>query len=184
MPWSELITLYLELINKFTDDENGYHLGPFNALLSILFPSCDGYQVIPSFKQIPGTTYFTFVYVITGREVPVLFMDARTYIEYNTPSIRKQADDQMRHRLLDFIEGTVPIPKLYGISAFGTRICVYEYTTEDRTLTPACIIPHPLIVTDTAPKERWNLDILGQEGEARLKEVVAHIKEMVSELHD
>ncbi|KAI6024393.1 hypothetical protein EDC04DRAFT_277117 [Pisolithus marmoratus] len=125
MPWPELITLYLELINKFTD-ENGYHLGPFNALLSILFPSCDGYQVIPSFKQIPGTTYFTFVYVITGREVPVLFMDVRTYIE-----------------LLDFIEGTVPIPKLYGISAFGTRICVYEYTTEDRTLTPACITSSP-----------------------------------------
>ena len=40
----------------------------------------------------------------------------------------------------------------------------------------ASIASHPELVTDTAPKGRWNLDILEPQGKARLKEVVGHIK--------
>jgi len=88
----------------------------------------------------------------------------------------------MRERVLDFTAGSISIPKLYGVSALGTRFCVYEYTPSSRSLTPLRIDPHPDFVTDTAPKERWNLDFLEPQGEDRLKEVVRHIKEMVARL--
>ena len=59
----------------------------------------------------------------------------------------------MRDRFLDF-SGTVAIPKLYGISALGTQFSVHEYTSGTRSLTPPRILPHPVIVNDTAPQER------------------------------
>ena len=70
------------------------------------------------------------------------------------------------------------------LSALGTRFCVYEYTVANRLLTPPHIVPHPKLVTDIAPKERWNLDILEPQGEARLREVVDHVKAMVAGLHN
>lgn len=90
----------------------------------------------------------------------------------------------MRDIVLDFTADNIPIPTLYGLSALGTRICVYEYTVANRSLTPLRIVPHPELVTDTAPKERWILDILEPQGEARLKEVVGHIKAMVADLYN
>jgi hypothetical protein len=70
----------------------------------------------------------------------------------------------MRGRVFDFATGSIPIPKLYGLSVLGTRFCVYEYTIANCILTPLCIVPHPKLISDTAPKERWNLDILEPQG--------------------
>lgn len=179
MPWPDFITLF---VNKFTTEESDYY-GPFNALLNHLFPASEYYQIAPQFKRVAGSIDITIIYPITRRRVPVLFIELKTYVAYDTDSARKGADDQMRDRVLDFTAGNIPIPTLYGLSALGTRICVYEYTTATGTLTPPRIVPHPEIVTVTAPKERWNLDILEPQGEARLKEVVGHIKAMVADLH-
>ncbi|KAI6039463.1 hypothetical protein EDC04DRAFT_3140889 [Pisolithus marmoratus] len=183
MPWSEHVILQFEFVNKFTTDDNEYY-GPFYVLLAEFFPPTEGYQISP----IPRTQAFPFMYVITiiaaRRQVPILFVEIKNYIAHDDAVTREQADEQMRLKFLDFVEGSMPIPKLYGISALGTQICVYEYTAEDHTLTPERILPHPPFVTDIAPKERWNLDIMEPEGETRLKEVVSHIREMVSELLD
>jgi hypothetical protein len=160
--------------------------GPFNALLNELFPASEYYQVAPQFERIAGSIDFTVIYLITRRKVPILFIEVKPYVAYDSDSSRKAADDQMRERILDsdFTAGSIHIPKLYGISALGTRFCVYEYTPASRSLTPLRIAPHPHPVTDTAPKERWDLDFLEPQGEARLKEVVRHIKEMVVDLHN
>lgn len=72
-------------------------------------------------------------------------------------------------------------PLLYWLSGLGTPVCFYEYTVENRAFTPLRIMHHPNYVTGTAPKERWSLDTFEPEGEAKLKEVVAHIKEMVAD---
>ncbi|KAI6034804.1 hypothetical protein EDC04DRAFT_2200344 [Pisolithus marmoratus] len=136
------------------------------------------------FKRIPDTMTFTFTFLITitSRMVPILFVEVKPYITYNDAFAREEADDHMRHGFYHFVEESTPVPKLYGISALGTRFCVYEYTAEDRRITLKCITPDHKFVTDTAPKERWNLDILQPEGEARLKEVVGYIKKMAAEL--
>ncbi|KAF8491305.1 hypothetical protein JB92DRAFT_2753236, partial [Gautieria morchelliformis] len=114
---------------------------------------------------------------------PGLPLQVKSYVAYNSDASRKDADDQMRERVLDFTAGSTPIPKLYGISALGTRFCVYEYNYASRSLTPLRIIPHPHLVTNIAPKERWDLDVLEPQGEVKLKEIVHHIKEMVTD-HD
>lgn len=181
MPWPEFITLQFELVNKFTTEESDYY-GPFNSLLNQLFPASEYYQIAPQFKRVAGSINFTIIYLIARRKVPVLFIELKTHVAYDTDS--KAADDQMRDRVLDFTAGSIPIPKLYGLSALGTRFCVYEYTVANRSLTPTRIVPHPSLATDTAPKETWNLDILEPQGEARLKEVVGHIKAMVADLHN
>ena len=178
MPWPEFITLQFELVNKFTTEERDYY-GPFNALLNQLFPASEYYQIAPQFKRVAGSINFTIIYLIARRKVPVLFIELKTHVAYDTDS-----DDQMRDRVLDFTAGSIPIPKLYGLSALGTRFCVYEYTVANRSLTPTRIVPHPELATDTAPKETWNLDILEPQGEARLKEVVGHIRAMVADLHN
>jgi hypothetical protein len=183
MPWPNFITFQFELVNKFTTDESEYY-GPFNALLNELFPASEYYQVAPQFKRIAGSIDFTVIYLITRRKVPILFIEVKPYIAYDSDSARKAADDQMRERVLDFTAASIPIPKLYGISALGTRFCVYKYTPASRALTPPRIVPDPELVTDTAPKERWDLDFLEPQGEVRLKEVVLHIKEMVADLRD
>ena len=181
MPWPEYITFQFELVNKSTTDE-GEYCGPFNALLNDLFPASEYYQVAPLFKRIAGSIDYTLIYLITRRKIPILFIEVKPLVAYDLDSSRKAADDQMRERVLDFTAGSIPISTLYGISALGTRFCVYEYTPSSRSLTPPRIDPQPGFVTDTAPKERWKLDFLEPQGEARLKQVVHHIKGMVAGL--
>jgi len=181
MPWPEHIALQFELVNQFTTEENDYY-GPFNSLLTDLFPTSEYYQVAPQFKRVKGSMDFSVIFLVTRRKVPVFFIELKTYVACDTASTRIQADDQMRDRFLDFRMGSIPIPTLYGLSAFGTRICVYEFNVESDILTPERISRHKKMFTDAAPKEWWNLDILEPQGEARLKEIVGQIKAMAANL--
>lgn len=104
-----------------------------------------------------------------------MFVNVETYVACDSDRVRKFVDNKLRNKLLDSDGGSMPIPMLYGPSAFGTQFCVYEYTPEGRSLLSD-------LVTNTAPRDRWNLDISELEGEARLKEVVGHIRQMVAKL--
>jgi hypothetical protein len=176
MPWPQFITLQFEVVNDY--------YGPFNTLLSELFPASEYYQVAPQLKRIAGSTNYSVIYIVTWHKVPVFFIELKTYVAYEKNSARAEADDQMRSRFLDFNAGSNPIPTLYGLSALGTRFSVYEYTVANRALTPTRILPHAELLTDTAPRQRWNLDILEPQGEARLKDIVGHIKAMVADLNN
>jgi hypothetical protein len=103
------------------------------------------------------------------RKVPVFSLDVKPYLDlaFDHDSSRKEADDQMCDRFLDFASESLPLPKVFGISALGTRYSVYEYDPHDRTLTPMRIIPHPDIVNDSAPLWRWDYDVLAPEGQAK-----------------
>ncbi|EDQ99633.1 uncharacterized protein LACBIDRAFT_334858 [Laccaria bicolor S238N-H82] len=86
----------------------------------------------------------------------------KTYIAYDTDSARKEADDQMRDMVLDFTAENIPIPTLYGLSALGTRICVYEYTVANRSLTPPRMSLIPTLLPTLRPRKdgfliSWNL---------------------------
>jgi len=155
--------------------------GPYDALLADLFPRSEHYQVSPQFKGIPGTMPFdlTVLYISMKRRVPALFIDIRTFLALNHGPSRATADSLMRERFLDFSSGSLPQTKFIGISAMGTRFAVYEYTPQDRNLVPSCTMPHPDIVTDTAPKERWSYDIMEAAGEAIFRAIVAEIKTML-----
>lgn len=75
----------------------------------------------------------------------------------------------------ELASGTVA-PTLYGLSAFGPQFCVYAYNSVTRsTLHPRDTI----IIDDTAPEAQWAYNLLEETGEAKLREIVNHIKTMV-----
>ncbi|KAF8265925.1 hypothetical protein EI94DRAFT_255052 [Lactarius quietus] len=144
MPWPEFITLQFELVNEFATNDSEYY-GPFNALLNELFPASEYYQIAPLFGRTAGSIYPAVVFLITRRKVPVFLIGVQNHVAYDTASSRKAADGQMRETFLDYSAGS--LPNLYGLSIFGTRFCIYEYTAASRSLTPPRIDPHPDVVT-------------------------------------
>jgi hypothetical protein len=73
-----------------------------------------------------------------------------------------------------FIIDACPLPVLHGVSAFGTKLCFYSITKAGLVL-PESIPASPQYVIDTAPVDRWNYDILADEGEAELRRIVQAI---------
>ena len=175
------VTNQFNIIDKRTTDQIDYS-GPFNALLNSLFPASEDYQIALQSQRIAGSIDFTVMFLLE-RKFPVIIVQVMTNVAYETPSSRKAADEQMRESIHDasIRLDARAMPKLYGLSFFGTRFCVYEYTHSSGTLTPRRIGVQPDIITDTAPKERWNLDILEEQGKTRLEEIVGDIKAMVND---
>ena len=110
------------------------------------------------------------------------FVEIKTYRSLANLSARGLADDQMRDRFREFASGSIPTPKLVGISSFGTQLCVYTFTSETRTLEPALITADAHVLNDVAPQNRWAFDMLDEEGEKRLREVVVAAKSMAANL--
>jgi hypothetical protein len=176
----DFVTVQFDNINKRTTDENEYS-GPFNALLNSLFPASSLYQISPQSKRIAGSIDFT-VTLLLKQNIPFFIVQVMTDVAYEIPSSRKAADEQMRQNIHDASTRlSSTIPKLYGLSFFGTRFCVYEYTHTSGVLTPRRIGLEPDIITDTAPKERWDLDILEEKGKTRFGELVGQIKATAEE---
>lgn len=182
MTWSDSVTEQFSLVDLFTTDESDFY-GPYNTLLFELFPPNEHYQVSPQFKRITGSMDFTVLYIVSKRKVPVFFVEIKTSLALDKVFSRTEADDQMRKRFVEFASGSIPTPKLVGLSALGTNFCVYEFTTVDNQLLPVRIIPDPRFLIDTAPKAWWNYDILDPTGEAKLREVVEEVKAMSVDLN-
>jgi hypothetical protein len=156
--------------------------GPYNALLSTLFPIDTAFLVYPNFKtsSTTGTGYRTSMsYKIRLENKPVFVMQLKREKDLKRSSKRMAADEKLRARLGDLIGnallppsflsisklfaiGTCPLPILHGVSVFGTKLCFYSITKE------GLIEPG----TDCAPVSRWNYDILTAEGEAELRRIV------------
>lgn len=67
-----------------------------------------------------------------------------------------------------------PLPNLHTVSAMGTKLCFYNKSRDGRL---AHRIPSdPEFVVDIAPRERWNYDVLEEEGVQKLQAIVEEIK--------
>jgi hypothetical protein len=77
------------------------------------------------------------------------------------------------------------MPVLHAVSAFGARLCFYKMC-RDQPIEPRYIPVRPELRfdTDTTPQERWDSDILEDEGEMRFKNVVEEIKQACAALRD
>ena len=62
----------------------------------------------------------------------------------------------------------VEIPVLYGLSALGSRLCVYTFTKSTNKLEPTLIINTGNRLMDVAPAQRWDIDIMSKEGQQDL----------------
>jgi len=165
-----------------TKDESRFY-GPYNALLNYLFPFEQDFIVVPQYKrpQQCRSVDFTTIFIVSRNEHPVFFMEIKPSNHIQQISTRKDADKQMREEIGTIFDG-VNIDTLYGISALGTRLCLYTVQRGSGDIEPEAIIDNPVRVTDTAPVGRWNIDILDPEGEKRVREVVAHINAMCAGL--
>ncbi|KAF8431366.1 hypothetical protein BGX38DRAFT_1229329 [Terfezia claveryi] len=100
----------------------------------------------------------------------------------NHISTRGEADKQMRERFKKVFD-EVKVDILYGVSAIGTRFCVYQVNAASGYIEPEAISKDPIRVKDTAPAARWDLDVMTVEGRKRLLEIVGHIKTMCEQLY-
>ena len=114
---------------------------------------------------------FTTIFVIQQRQHPVFFLEIKAAEHLRNKSTRAAADKQMRERFEDLGDHV----EMYGVSAIGTKLCFYKYTKDTE---PELILGHTKIVVDTAPKERWEFDVLIAEGERKFREVVGEVKRM------
>ncbi|KIM38555.1 hypothetical protein M413DRAFT_75955 [Hebeloma cylindrosporum] len=181
MPWSNCILEQFETADRYSTDEQEY-LGPYNTLLSSSFHYTEQYQVVPYFKAsvMPGSIDFTTRFIVRKGTFPVFFVDVKPPRHLNERSARAKADEQMHEQFESMgVDGqSLVIPTLYGISAIGTRLSVYKYDKETRVVSPPSVPRNPIKMTDVAPVNRWNTDLLGNIGEKRYKEIVAEVKAM------
>jgi hypothetical protein len=162
-------------------DESVFY-GPFTRLLYTLFSVDSQYEVVPQFTSImrqsgQGGINIVTVLVVEVNGHPVLFMEIKPPATIPYDAKREEADWQMRSLFRD-LRQTLSIPTLHGISAFGTRLSFYEYDHVSHVLRPEVIQADPAYFVDVAPINRWDYDVLQQEGADRLKGVVEKVKEM------
>lgn len=116
-----------------------------------------------------------------GLDSPVLFIEVKPPTYIVPPNARKQAEKQIRARFGSFAH-LVRIPKLYGISAMGRQVAYYTYDRASGAVEPAALPADPNRVTDTAPVERWDTNIMQEEGRTKFLAMVEEIKKMVQDL--
>ena len=161
-------------------DESEYY-GPYNALLGHIFPVDERYIVVPQSKRLKKSVDLTTVFVVRHNRKLVFFIEVKPLGHMENASKRSATGEEMRARYNTLFDD-VEINVLYGVSAIGTRVCFYKWTKETREIMPKAIPSSPDFTIDTAPAERWSLDILTAEGEERLRRVVDDVKTMCKEL--
>jgi hypothetical protein len=179
--WAPTILEQFEIADRYSTDINEY-CGPYNTLLTDLFPHTEGFQVVPDFKApiTFGSINFTTRLVVRYRKIqfPVFFIDIKPALHLEDISTRAKADEQMHEQFESIAGQKFGIPKLYGISALGIRFSLYNYNEATGIISPPSSSHDSMQFIDVAPVNRWNLDLLEKIGEEKFKETVAEVKAM------
>lgn len=196
MTWSAVVLDAFHTL-KPTDPETHWHT-PWHAILDTLFTLEDGFintlqfQDSPHFDDLEDTdissSSSTIYVVTTPSQLPVFFVDVKTPELLADNDDRECTDLQIRHtfkRIIDrYMRYSLPIPPLFGISALGTRISIYQYTPERQHIDPPQLFRiRNTWLGDVAPASRWSHSILMPEGEAKFRAVARETRAMVSTAH-
>lgn len=103
-------------------------------------------------------------YIVHLRGEPVFLLDARPLPNLDDTHTRARADAAVRGRVGGLVRGFV-VPKLYGVSAMGMRWVVHEYRKATNSIVPHAVVRDYVYVTDVAPVERWELELLDEAEE-------------------
>ncbi|KAF8806080.1 hypothetical protein BYT27DRAFT_7141598 [Phlegmacium glaucopus] len=182
MVWPASIVNSFNSVAHITTDESAYY-GPFNKLLSYLFPWESDFEVVPQLKRplnSQGSLDFVTVLVVNFASHPVFFVQVSPSGSLCLRSKREEADIQMRQRFSEFLDKPI-IPVLYGISAMGPILSVYKYDISSG-LSPVLIPRHVRFMNDVAPMDRWNYHILEDAGELCIQTLVYEIKNMCAQV--
>ena len=154
--------------------ENDFY-APFNKLLNYIFPVDSDFTVAPQSYPIPVSIDFVIEYVVLLDNIPVLILEVKEPSRIELLSARQEADTQIRRRLRD-LRSRCTLDTFYGISAFGTQLCTYSIDMHNH-IQPHIIPQDVELLVDTAPKERWNVDILTPTGYVNLMQIFDYIKQ-------
>ncbi|KIM78059.1 hypothetical protein PILCRDRAFT_11507 [Piloderma croceum F 1598] len=155
--------------------------GAYNILLGHAFPVVDGYVVHPQVAPVDfrrDALDFVVYFRIDLHRIPVFFVEVKTALAIKNLSARADADDQMRLRLRQLFDQS--LTELHGISALGTRLCFYCLDKNTESLTPRPIPQIAAYINDTAPADRWDADILTDDGFNRFMNIVEHVKALAA----
>ncbi|KAF8059570.1 hypothetical protein FPV67DRAFT_787915 [Lyophyllum atratum] len=188
MTWPSFIPTAFNLVPSRGSCGDVKYYGPYNILLTLLFPADEGFIVAPQLqstiydvKDLFTTTIFTTIFfVVYYRSTPVLILTVKASKNIDNDGERERADMHMREAIREFCYPA--IPTLYALSALGTSICVYNFDSESTAIYPVRILRLQDRYNVTAPKERWDLDVMSSEGEQRLREIATHVKAMCAQL--
>ncbi|KAJ7776984.1 hypothetical protein DFH07DRAFT_1056609 [Mycena maculata] len=169
-PWPQAIMYPFESLPDGAQDTEFY--GPYNKLLYHLFPADTNFVVSPGVYP-PRNTDPAVEFTVFYNHMPVLLLQIKPPDHLRWASAREQADTENRRRLRDLVP-LCPLPKLYALSAFGTKLRFYAAANEGID-PPASPLDARNFVADTIPASRWNSDILEEEGANLLKQTVAEI---------
>ncbi|KAL1704202.1 hypothetical protein EV121DRAFT_206361 [Schizophyllum commune] len=149
--------------------------GAYNKMLHALFSCKSSYVVTPNYLpalDAYGSSEIVISYEVYIRDGPVLVLQVRPPWHLYIRSQRAAADRQLTQRMLDI----KVVCDFYGISAMGTKLCFYTCDFGEDTLSPAPV-PATTVAVDTAPRSRWNEDVLRSSARRRLRLLVLAIED-------
>ncbi|KIO33032.1 hypothetical protein M407DRAFT_18183 [Tulasnella calospora MUT 4182] len=181
MVWSQQVLRQFKLVPPNADG-NAY-LGPWNKLLYTLFSSSENdFIVVPNFQESSSSDglYLSFSMDVYLDDNHVLLIDLNkkpSNLRY--VSKREEVDIQGLIRYLRRFS----YPNFYGISAFGTKVCFYKLGTARRSVIGPPLISRDLEgTTNGISGNQWNDDVLGADGEDKLRGVLEGILEAIKGL--
>ena len=104
------------------------YYSPYNAILSHLFPIEEDYLVVPLYKcpkQAQSVDFIT-VFVVRHQEHLVFFIEVKACRHTQHISSHEKAGFQMQERFQNLFDH-VDISVLYGVSAIGSKLCLYVW---------------------------------------------------------
>ena len=160
--------------------ENDFY-APYNKLLNVVFPVDSDFTVAPQSYPIPisrDSIDFVIEYMVLLDNMPVFILEVKEPSRIELLSARQEADMQIRRRLRD-LRFRCRLDTFYGVSAFGQQLCIY-YINTDNVVEPH-IIPQDIeLLIDTAPRDRWSIDVLTTNGYDKMLAIVNYIKQNVN----
>ncbi|KAJ6540493.1 hypothetical protein B0H19DRAFT_880746, partial [Mycena capillaripes] len=129
--WPKTIMHPFETVPLTAHDTDFY--GPYNKLLYHLFPADTNFLVRPGPYPCLSSPHHScsdsgfghgVEFTVFYNDLPVLLLQIKSPDTLRWPSAREQADAESRRRLRD-LSPLCPLPKLYAVSAFGTKLRFY-----------------------------------------------------------
>ncbi|KAF8075140.1 hypothetical protein FPV67DRAFT_617246 [Lyophyllum atratum] len=181
MPWPPYIRNVFNVITSSGDEiEESRYYGAYNNLLGELFPPSDHFVVVIPYSDHPSYAHpndFATPFIVRRHGYPVFFIEIRPAGHLENSARLADADEQMRKEI-DDLSTELNIPTLYGVSAIGTRLCIYRYESGKGVVTPEPIEKESREADARGLASRWDVDVLTSEAETRLRDATNHVEAM------
>lgn len=166
-PWSPTITRLLLNVDYGALEQEYY--GPFNTLLTNVFPFNEHYIVAPqAHPNHRDAVDFLIEFMLLVDNIVVGGFEIKRELDIDNDAGRLNAHQQVLDRFRT-MHGFLQLPVFIMVSAIGKHCRVYRYTRETRISVPSFADPHD--------KSQWSIDLSTIHGRRQLNTVFNEIKQ-------